>query len=704
LVRRFWKQHVIFDLAWFSFLHILLNAKGILVGLKGEGAGFQRGGSPFLLSMLVFYADWIGSVPPCRFCPWCAARLSTPTKVIPYHAMLVSSARAASASTALPWHLTARSPRFLKSYRSKSLALLQRAFTITGTLFKMDLQQQDSQQQDPQQQNSQQQDSQQQDSQQQDSQQQDSQQQDPVYRIEPLDADEVPPEYQGDRVASSRDRQSNKVGRNDTRRPSIPKPPSRGATRRDAGRKARRPAPPNDSPSFASRLTGMLPTWSPKRAFTRGGSARHEQDEHRRQHNTEYPEEEFRGVDGTSEQMLMYENDIMEGQQSFWEALEVKEHEWEERERQFQRHISLITRHFEESSHNLQAKLRESESEKLVMREEHNAFIRKQQEASFGQMESARWLPMDEGKVMHALDRLKTDMRSWAKATSFKDSSRLRSFAEAESAAFMQDLAKVALVKNGQLPDGLSTIARSPMLLLNALLAHSVYTSLFRSPFFFLGSNDPNGVSNARPERILEDIYERAQEGKSHLLIPNCLSLTALGNQQDAHIWRSQTLRLLMPPLRNDATHADADAEKQLRFKTEDLIVQAAGRQASAFLASPARYLIEDNADTVLTNKLNKIYSDAAKLSYTLWTRRTQMRCFTLHEIKHLAFDHESPDFDPDNLVRFEDHEDLLKDKTVTVIVHPLLKVYGTDEAKDYDQGRVWAKGVVWLDSKKSPV
>jgi hypothetical protein len=159
-----------------------------------------------------------------------------------------------------------------------------------------------------------------------------------------------------------------------------------------------------------------------------------------------------------------------------------------------------------------------------------------------------------------------------------------------------------------------------------------------------------------------------------------------------------------MPPLRNDATDEDADAEKQLRCTTEDSIAQAAGRQASAFLASPARYLIEDNANTVLTNKFNKIYSDAAKLSYMLWTRRTQMRCFTLHEIRHLAFDHENPDFDPDNLVRFEDHEDHLKGKTVTVIVHPLLKVYGTDEAKDYDQGRVWAKGVVWLDSKKSPV
>lgn len=257
----------------------------------------------------------------------------------------------------------------------------------------------------------------------------------------------------------------------------------------------------------------MLPAWSPKRTLAKGGSEQHEQDGHRRQHNTEYPEKEFHGVDGTSEQMLMYENDIMEGQRSFRESLAVKEHEWEARERQLQRHISQITRDFEESSHNLQAKLRESESEKRVMREEHNAFVRKQQEASFGQMESARWRPMDEGKVMHALDRLKTDMRNWAKATSFKDNSRLRSFAEAESAALMQVLADVALVENGQLPDGLSTIARSPMLLLNALLAHSVYTSFFRSPFFFLGNNGPNAASNARPERILEDIYERAQEG-----------------------------------------------------------------------------------------------------------------------------------------------------------------------------------------------
>ena len=153
-----------------------------------------------------------------------------------------------------------------------------------------------------------------------------------------------------------------------------------------------------------------------------------------------------------------------------------------------------------------------------------------------------------------------------------------------------------------------------------------------------------------------------------------------------------------MPPLRNDAS----DAEKQLRRMTEDSIALAADRQVLTFLASSASYLIDDKAKTDFQNKLKKIYSDAARLSYMLWTRRTQMRCFTLREIKHLAFDAESSYFDPDSLVKYDDHEGHLIGKTVTVIVHPLLKVYGTDEAKDYDQDRVWAKGVVWVDSKNA--
>jgi hypothetical protein len=167
-------------------------------------------------------------------------------------------------------------------------------------------------------------------------------------------------------------------------------------------------------------------------------------------------------------------------------------------------------------------------------------------------------------------------------------------------------------------------------------------------------------------------------------------------NIQDAHIWRSQTLRLLKPPLRGDTS----EGETKLHHDTEKIIARVAQEQAMAFLASPASFLIGNSTEPVVLQELKKIYDEAAKHSYMLWTRRTELRCYTLRNLEQQEFDAESPFFDPDALVRYEDHEDELKDRPVTVMVHPLVKVAGTDEAKYYDQERIWAKGVVWLDSK----
>jgi hypothetical protein len=130
-------------------------------------------------------------------------------------------------------------------------------------------------------------------------------------------------------------------------------------------------------------------------------------------------------------------------------------------------------------------------------------------------MESAQWLPVDETKVMSDLDKLTRDMRSWAKTTSIKGISMLQSLGEVESAALMQQLSNVVVLENGQLPEGISTTAKSPMLLLNALLTDHVYMSFFRSPFFFLGGSFEDSSSNGgRPEGVLEDIYQRAKSGK----------------------------------------------------------------------------------------------------------------------------------------------------------------------------------------------
>ena len=155
-------------------------------------------------------------------------------------------------------------------------------------------------------------------------------------------------------------------------------------------------------------------------------------------------------------------------------------------------------------------------------------------------------------------------------------------------------------------------------------------------------------------------------------------------------------LRLLLPPLRSNSK----DGEESLHSLTEGMIANVSERQALDFLAGPARHLINGEAKTTHTTKLKAIYHDAATVSYMLWTRRTTMRCFTFHELGHLTFDAESPHLVPHTLVRFEEHDDQLRDRPITVIVHPLLQAYGTDEARDYDNCRVWAPAEVWLDSK----
>ncbi len=142
------------------------------------------------------------------------------------------------------------------------------------------------------------------------------------------------------------------------------------------------------------------------------------------------------------------------------------------------------------------------------------------------------------------------------------------------------------------------------------------------------------------------------------------------------------------------------DGEKTLKRWTEGMIARVSERQALDFIGGPARHLISNDAITSSAKKLKDIYQEAAATSYRLWTRRTTMKCLTLHEMGQPTFDPDSTYLVPHTLVRYDDHDDQLRNKEITVIVHPLLKVYGTDEATDYGEGRVWAPAEVWLDSK----
>ncbi|TGO40858.1 hypothetical protein BHYA_0030g00240 [Botrytis hyacinthi] len=259
-------------------------------------------------------------------------------------------------------------------------------------------------------------------------------------------------------------------------------------------------------------------------------------------------------------------------------------------------------------------------------------------------MTTSSWMPAEDSKVMGDFDRLKRDMRSWAKKAAFLNDmvSVLSPLDNDAMAALGGALERVVRFQDDNaLPNGLGRSKKTPELLLNALLSRGIYTILFRSPFFFV-------------ESIIE--------GRSSKL--EC------PNEKNAHLWRSQTLRLLFPPIKTDTSNG----EITLHEITKEAIAEAADQQASSFLAGPARYLIADEA----RDKIYTIHREAATMSYNLWTRRTELRCYTtLQKLNHPYFNPDSKRLLPHSSVDYESHEDRLKGKPIDVILHPLVMAYG---------------------------
>jgi hypothetical protein len=367
--------------------------------------------------------------------------------------------------------------------------------------------------------------------------------------------------------------------------------------------------------------------------------------------------------------------------------------EWQRRENKIQQQHQHIGFQMNETIQSLQLQVQELASHRNEIQEKYNTLFRRQQEEAFKQMETGRWLPREESRVQADFERIRIQMRSWAKSAAVKNIAAIQDIEEEQHTSLMASLSCVVVFENNQLPRGLST-PKGPSLLLNALLAHDVYASLFGNPFFFLNGNLKHGPVGDGLDNSLKKIYNLALACKWEAWSGRDYLLNISANVKEAHIWRSQTLRLLLPPLRAGNT----DGEQSLHQWTEGMIAEVAELHASRFAASSARYLID--ANTASIEKLNSIYQEAALVSYMLWTRKTAMRLETLSTMGSPVFEVDDPRLKPHAMVHPDDHNDKLKGRQITLIVHPLLRVYGTDEGKDYDKARVWVPAEVWFETR----
>ncbi|APA11419.1 hypothetical protein SS1G_11687 [Sclerotinia sclerotiorum 1980 UF-70] len=167
--------------------------------------------------------------------------------------------------------------------------------------------------------------------------------------------------------------------------------------------------------------------------------------------------------------------------------------------------------------------------------------------------------------------------------------------------------------------------------------------------------------------------------------LPRGLHPEKAGTNEAAHIWCSDTLRLFFPEFKHN------HKVKSSRLLMQACLDKVADSYAEGFAASAARYIFRlDSSDVI--SKLHKVYRQAANLSYNLWTRRVHLKITTLEGLDKM-FD----DKDPKTILHttVTEDEDKLTGQDITILVHPLVEAYGTEQAEHFDRSRIWGPAEV---------
>ncbi|KAJ8069447.1 hypothetical protein OCU04_003101 [Sclerotinia nivalis] len=315
------------------------------------------------------------------------------------------------------------------------------------------------------------------------------------------------------------------------------------------------------------------------------------------------------------------------------------------------------------------AELRDSEKELQQTsqrdREECSKAVVALQEMSFKKLRTGRWLLPTSDSIKVELHRIKGKLKEWTKVA-IKDDSRLGYISAVFQTdkqvidAFREELKKVMVFRNAIPLEGLPE-RKAGRILLEALLAHHIFSNIFSLPFSFLGDQASG----------LNLLYETGQSW----------------SPKDAHKWRSDTMRLGFPEASKDGKVEAA------RLQTQNLIDRRADIQAEDFINSPANYLF--HTDPKLLIKLQKLYQEAANLSYRLWACRAVLKISTLNELNPL-FDTDDRTMTLHSMVK-EDVENKLTGRPITLVVNPAIVAYGTEDGEDYESPRIWAPAEVWL-------
>jgi hypothetical protein len=158
-----------------------------------------------------------------------------------------------------------------------------------------------------------------------------------------------------------------------------------------------------------------------------------------------------------------------------------------------------------------QEEIQDANDKRAKVEGDFELFVQQKEEESFKMMETSRWIDAEGSSVIAGLDKLKRDMRDLAKGAATKEPFFFKRLAETDYNAFMRALDNVCVLTGEDLPNDLIS-SKSMALLLNALLAHDVFTIFFRHSFLFLAEDFHNG-SRVNLSLSLNEIYSHIGTG-----------------------------------------------------------------------------------------------------------------------------------------------------------------------------------------------
>lgn len=329
---------------------------------------------------------------------------------------------------------------------------------------------------------------------------------------------------------------------------------------------------------------------------------------------------------------------------------------------------------------------------------------------SFRNMKQGRWLPQEENSLQRKLELLQNDIKQWAKSNAMKSIEEVNLMLKqtpVEQDVLVKGLGKVVRLVNGVLPPQILGLKLPPSLCLNAMLANEIYMRILADPFFFLEDDigliiDSLPTDCSIPKQspssnvLYGKMYDDLITGSSIFRSSQYQLTKVTVDAREAHVWRSQMLRILSASTDDDAP----PSIKKIKNHTEECRQKVCSRHAKSFLEGPGRHLLQitkSDATSDRAQRLEKIFQMAGTLSCQFWTQRTYFKCRGLPELTHEPFSIDSPIMELHPLIHLDETPARLDGHPIAMVVNPLVEVEGTDEAENYDQTRVLAKAVVWL-------